>query len=126
MKTRVVAYDDQGGATAARFYWLMQYHGHEKTYILDGGYTKWKGLGYPVSGDKPPVIVPKTFVPNIQSHMLVDRDAVMARIGRSDIVLLDSREPRRYLGLEEPIAQAGPPDSRSGKRILEGQPFVRW
>lgn len=106
--TRVVAYDDQGGAMAARFYWLMRYHGHEKTYILDGGYANWKRLGYPVSSDKPPVIVPKTFVPNIQTHMLIGRDEVLERLGRSDTVILDSREPRRYLGLEEPIdKQAG-------------------
>jgi len=103
-ETRVVAYDDQGGAFAARFWWLMRYHGHGKTYILDGGYSRWRALGYPISDAKPPVIVPKTFVPQVQTEMVVDVDEVRRRL--SDVattVLLDSREPRRYLGLEEPI-----------------------
>lgn len=101
--TRVVAYDDQGGAFAARLWWLLRYHGHQKTYILDGGYAKWKEFGYPVSDAKPPVIVPKTFVPDIQADMLVSMQDVRERLGDSGTLLIDSREPRRYRGEEEPI-----------------------
>jgi thiosulfate/3-mercaptopyruvate sulfurtransferase len=101
--TRVVAYDDQGGAFAARLWWLLRYHGHQKTYILDGGYAKWNELGYPVSDAKPPVIVPKTFVPDIQADMLVSMQDVRERLGNSGTLLIDSREPRRYRGEEEPI-----------------------
>ena len=101
--TRVVAYDDQGGAFAARLWWLLRYHGHRRTYILDGGYSKWKELGYSVSYAKPPVIVPKTFVPELQPDMLVSMQEVRERLGNSRTLLIDSREPRRYRGEEEPI-----------------------
>lgn len=107
-ETRVVAYDDQGGSMAARFWWLMRYHGHEKTFILNGGYSRWRMLGYPISDAKPPVIVPKTFVPNIQTDMVVHVDEVrrvleQAQQGVKNTVLIDSRELRRYLGEEEPV-----------------------
>jgi thiosulfate/3-mercaptopyruvate sulfurtransferase len=101
--TRVVTYDDQGGAFAARLWWLLKYHGHRQTYILDGGYSHWKKLGYPISNAKPPVIVPKTFIPDIQTDMLADMDYVRQRLGDPRSILVDSREPRRYRGEEEPI-----------------------
>jgi len=101
--TRVVAYDDQGGAFATRLWWLLRYHGHKKTYILDGGYSKWKELGYPISDAKPSVIVPKTFVPELQPDLLVSVKDVRERLGNPHTVLIDSREPRRYRGEEEPI-----------------------
>lgn len=106
--TRVVAYDDQGGAMASRLWWLMRYHGHEQTYILDGGYSTWKSLGYPVNDAKPPVIVPKTFVPHMQGQMLASRQDVYEHLHNPRTIIIDSREPRRYLGLGEPIdAMAG-------------------
>lgn len=102
-ETRVVSYDDQGGAFAARFWWLMRYHGHEQTYLLDGGYSHWKTLGYPVSDAKPPIIVPKTFTPKLRAELLASRDEVLDRLDDPNTVLIDSREPRRYAGIEEPI-----------------------
>ncbi len=36
--TTVIAYDSQAGANAARLWWLLNYVGHEKVYILDGGF----------------------------------------------------------------------------------------
>ncbi len=102
-ETRVVAYDDQGGALAARFWWLMRYHGHTQTYILDGGYSYWRSLGYPVSDAHPPVIVPKRFEVRIREEMLADRQEVYERLYASNTVLLDSREAKRFLGVEEPM-----------------------
>ena len=38
----VVAYDDQGGVTAARLVWLLRVTGHEAA-LLDGGIAAWEG-----------------------------------------------------------------------------------
>jgi thiosulfate/3-mercaptopyruvate sulfurtransferase len=105
---RVVAYDDQGGAMASRFWWLLRYMGHEKVYVLDGGYSQWKAAGFPVTSETPPVRVPKRFEVQLQSQMAVGveavRDVVAGAAGSSDVaVLIDSRERPRYLGETEPI-----------------------
>ena len=51
--THVVAYDDQGGATAARLWWLLRYFGHDEVSLLDGGITHWIAEGRPLETRTP-------------------------------------------------------------------------
>src|SRR5699024_477748 len=37
----VLIYDTANDMFAARAWWLLHYFGHEKVYILDGGYDAW-------------------------------------------------------------------------------------
>ncbi|WP_018130884.1 sulfurtransferase [Effusibacillus pohliae] len=99
---QVVAYDDQGGAMASRFWWLMRYLGHTRAYVMDGGFLQWKAKGYPVTEELPSV-QPATFIPQVQKHMLVSMQEVKDRIGKPGTVIIDSREAKRYKGVEEPI-----------------------
>ncbi|WP_248929172.1 sulfurtransferase [Paenibacillus hamazuiensis] len=101
-ESTVIAYDDQGGAMASRFWWMLKYLGHDRAYVLDGGYTKWKEAGYPVT-EEPAAAHEASFIPHPQPHMLVGMEEVKQRIGRPETVLIDSRESKRYEGLEEPI-----------------------
>jgi thiosulfate/3-mercaptopyruvate sulfurtransferase len=101
--TRVVAYDDQGGAMASRLWWLLRYMGHDAVYVMDQGYSAWKAAGYPVTDAQPAIRVPARYEANVQAAMLADVDAVRAASSDGSSVLVDSRETRRYLGLEEPI-----------------------
>lgn len=117
----VVTYDDQGGAMASRFWWMLRYLGHQKVYVMDRGFSAWKAAGYPVEtlGNE---TTPKTsvnslsdtlvhaksttFVATPQPHMVVSMAEVRAKLGNPQVSLIDSREHRRYLGLEEPIDKA--------------------
>lgn len=103
----VVAYDDQGGAFAARLWWLLRHLGHERVYVMEQGYSAWKGAGYPVT-DNQPVRVPATYQPEPKYEMLANMEDVREASQHGTALLIDSREPRRYQGLEEPIdAKAG-------------------
>ncbi|PWK16392.1 sulfurtransferase [Tumebacillus permanentifrigoris] len=101
-QTTVVAYDDQGGAMAARLWWLLQYLGHDKTVVLESSYTHWKHAGHPTTSELPHA-TPKTFTPSIQHTHVYHIDEVKKRLGQPGVTLIDAREERRYLGLEEPI-----------------------
>jgi thiosulfate/3-mercaptopyruvate sulfurtransferase len=98
----VVAYDDQGGAMASRFWWMLRFLSHAKVFVLDGGYSKWKEAGYPVT-DALPEARPATFSPKVQRQMLISMLGVQERLGNRGTVLIDSREAKRYLGIEETI-----------------------
>ncbi|MET0379841.1 MAG: sulfurtransferase [Spongiibacteraceae bacterium] len=100
--TRVVVYDDSRFGFAARLWWLLRYLGHEYVQILDGGFAAWRAAGLSVSNE---VAQPRSahFVPRVQSHRVVDIDYVKTLNEKAGAVLVDSREERRYLGLEEPI-----------------------
>jgi len=98
----VIAYDDQGGAMASRFWWLLKFLGHDNVYVLDGGYTKWKEAGYPVT-EEPAAPHAAQFEPHPRPHMSVSAEDVKRRLGQPGTVLIDSREEKRFLGVEETI-----------------------
>ncbi|MFC4767855.1 sulfurtransferase [Effusibacillus consociatus] len=98
----VVAYDDQSGAMASRLWWLLQYLGHPEVYVMDGVFSQWKAKGYPVTAELPKA-ESKTFTAKVQKHMLVNMEEVKERIGKEGTIIIDSREEKRYKGIEEPI-----------------------
>jgi thiosulfate/3-mercaptopyruvate sulfurtransferase len=102
--TVVIAYDNGEGAFAARFWWLLHYLGHEHVYVLDGGFTGWLAANYPVT----PLITDTekaVFNVNIKSEFMASIEEVKEIVEKKleYKVLIDSREEKRYLGLEEPI-----------------------
>ncbi len=100
--TKVVAYDDQGGMIASRFWWLLKYLGHEKVYVLDGGFDKWLSKGYPVN-DEIPSFPRKEFQANIQHDLLSDVEEVKQNIDTKKALLIDSRAKDRFAGENETI-----------------------
>lgn len=116
--SRVVVYDDNKGLNAARLWWMLHYVGHEQVYVLNEGFTTWKNANFPVTSDQP-VVIPTTFVANAQPNMLANvedvrqvsqayrsfntTDSAYAENKTSVPILIDSREHKRYLGLQEPI-----------------------
>lgn len=105
--SRVVAYDDQGGAMASRLWWMLRYMGHESVYVLEEGFHSWQQAGFPVTAERN-VVVPAYFEPNPQPDMIVDAAQVKAKLRKEGVVLIDSREAPRYRGETEPIdASAG-------------------
>lgn len=102
--TTVIAYDNGEGAYAARLWWMLQYLGHEKVYVLDGGFKAWNEANYPVTTEIPK-FNKKIFTVQMKPELIASVEDVRAVVnGQSpDTVLIDSREEKRYLGLEEPI-----------------------
>jgi thiosulfate/3-mercaptopyruvate sulfurtransferase len=101
--TLVIAYDDSRFAFAARLWWLLRYYGHERVAILDGGYSNWVKAGYVVTADRSEPSTPGNFQPQIQSNLTVDIDLIRTIPDSPAHILIDSREPDRYLGKTEPI-----------------------
>ncbi len=100
-ETEVVAYDDSRLAFAARLWWLMRAVGYRVPRLLNGGYTAFLAAGgNPETGV--PLIQPRDGMPVCSFKGYCDiaglRDAQA-----SGALLIDSRESRRYAGLEEQI-----------------------
>lgn len=100
--SRVVAYDDQGGAMASRLWWLLKYLGHDTVYVLDEGFSAWKAAGFPVSAEQK-IVVPGSFVARPRGEMLADMLEVKSKLDTPSVVLIDSREGPRYRGEVETI-----------------------
>ncbi|MFC5647986.1 sulfurtransferase [Paenibacillus solisilvae] len=100
--SRVIAYDDQGGAMASRLWWLLKYLGHDQVYVLDEGFTAWQKAGFPVTAEQK-VLIPAPFLATVRHNMLVEVDEVRENLGDAEVTLIDSREAPRYRGEVEPI-----------------------
>ncbi|RSD26560.1 sulfurtransferase [Mesobacillus subterraneus] len=120
--TVLVAYDAKEGAFASRFWWLMNYSGHQQVYILNGGFEAWEKAGYPV--DRAETSYEKTeYTISENKEMLASYDEVrkIALEKSGDAILIDSRESRRYLGIEEHIDRiAGHIPTAINKPWMEG------
>ncbi|MEM7758796.1 MAG: sulfurtransferase [Cyanobacteria bacterium P01_A01_bin.40] len=101
-ETLVVAYDDSRFAFAARLWWLLRYLGHNKVVLLDGGWNDWLKHNYSVDNSIPE---PKSGSFTSQTHddWLVDIDTIKSAQHNDDVIVVDSRDRDRYLGLREPI-----------------------
>jgi len=99
-ETRVVAYDDQAGAMAARLWYLLRAYGHDAVAVLDGGLPKWTAEGRPVetSSVNPP---PAAFVARPREGWVLDKAAMVREAPRS--LVLDARAAERYRGDSDPI-----------------------
>ncbi len=99
--TLVVAYDDAGGAIAARLWWMLRSIGHGRVAVLDGGFPAWLAAGHPTTTDLPDR--PTTEYPAVPGWTgIVDADAVAQGVELGATVI-DARSPERYRGDHEPI-----------------------
>jgi len=101
-ETLVVAYDDSRFAFAARLWWLLRYLGHDSVVLLDGGWNDWIKHDYPVNNAIPEQ---KSASFPIQPHSdwLVNINSVKSAQDNNELIIVDSRDRDRYLGLREPI-----------------------
>jgi thiosulfate/3-mercaptopyruvate sulfurtransferase len=102
--TRVVVYDDKGGANAAsRFWWMLQAAGHEDVRVLDGGFEAALAAGVPAgtSGPRPVERPAYPFERWLRPTAGVDEVASAARDPRW--LVIDVRDAVRYRGESEPI-----------------------
>jgi thiosulfate/3-mercaptopyruvate sulfurtransferase len=98
---QVVLYDDNGGASAARMWWMLQWIGHGRVAVLDGGWQAWTAAGKPVTDKVPAPRAPSSFdYASLRSAAsLLGAEAVDG----TKQLLLDARDPPRFRGEVEPI-----------------------
>lgn len=95
--TPVVVYDEQSGIRAARAFWFLEYFGHPRVQVLDGGFGAWRRAGLPVTRDA--AAPPKsTWAGTPQPHAIATWRDVHTRLGNPDVVLLDTRTDGEYDG----------------------------
>ena len=100
----VVFYDEVSGMSAARGVWTLMYFSHPNTFMLDGGFKKWKSLGL-VAETKTNGFKPEKFSGKINKNVIVGYEYVNKKIGK--IKLLDARSKDEYDGVTIRAARKG-------------------
>ena len=105
--TLVVTYDNMGGAIAGRLWWMLNWMGHERAGLLDGGLQAWEAANLPLEREEP-VIEPTDYPVGGHCRPVVGLSEVERACVEGDLLILDARDAARYQGLAEPIdARAG-------------------
>lgn len=104
-ETWVVVYDDANGMFSARLWWALQYYGHNRVSVLDGGWQKWLAEGRRVT-DEIISVSPAVFTPAPRPQIRRTMDEVRAAL-HTDTRLIDVRTPEEFNGEVSRVKRLG-------------------
>jgi thiosulfate/3-mercaptopyruvate sulfurtransferase len=104
--SQVVTYDDRGGMSSGRLWWMLRWLGHDAVAVLDGGWQAWQAAGYPTrSGEETRLAA--EFTPQPREDFAVDAEAVQRLRTDPAYMVVDSRTADRYRGENETMDPIG-------------------
>lgn len=96
----VITYEDcldRYYGSSCRGYWLLNYHGHTNSGVLEGGYGCWLLAGMPVEKEAAaPISTSYKVRPN--PAIIATKEDVLAAIDNPQVKLLDDRDIAEWLG----------------------------
>jgi thiosulfate/3-mercaptopyruvate sulfurtransferase len=98
--TTVVAYAEHDNPYAARFIWTLRYHGHDKAYVLDGGYEKWnkeKRATAMLPCSAPPA---KGYRVARAQGIRANAEDILTRMENPKVAIWDTRTPGEFQGTD--------------------------
>jgi thiosulfate/3-mercaptopyruvate sulfurtransferase len=94
----VVAYDSHPASQfATRLWWALNYYGHRRVVVLNGGLPKWEREQRPVESTLPtyPAAI---FTPVVQPQLRATAEDVLALLQKHDVNIVDARDIGQYTG----------------------------
>jgi thiosulfate/3-mercaptopyruvate sulfurtransferase len=93
--------------TAVAF-WVLEYLGHDKVHVLNGGIDNWINAGYAID-NKPTILKPKTFKAHVVSSRIATTDEInaIATGKKTGVQLIDARTKKEFKGKDQRALRAG-------------------
>ena len=104
--TGVIAYDDAGGVLAARLFFVLEYYGHTRVRLLNGGLDKWRRERRAMTAEST-VVEAKRFVPRARRELVATAEEVRESLGKEEVCLIDARSPAEYAGTDVRARRGG-------------------
>ena len=95
--SRVVLYDANYSAWAARVWWMLRWVGFDQAALLDGGLKVWTAEGRPLSTE-PATRAARHLTPAPRPQLIADRDEVLASIDDGAVSIIDTMPEEYYRG----------------------------
>ena len=93
----VVVYETDSGLRAARAYWFLEYLGHPRPYILDGGVVAWLAAGKSLT-TQVTTPVPSDWHGTADASKVATWQHVLQQLGRDETTVVDTRSDVEYYG----------------------------
>lgn len=93
----IVLYGPAPAHVAARAFVTLEYLGHTRVSVMDGGIGAWEADGRPVA-ERPAAATPAEFRPQVNTDMVVDAEWIRERLDDPNIALIDARPADQFAG----------------------------
>ena len=103
----VVVYDDMNNKLASRAFWVLKYYGHEDVRMLNGGYHKWLADDRIMTSEVSIYAAVRYEADAPASAIRAASYQVLAAIEDSNSVIVDTRSPDEYAGVDARSARGG-------------------
>lgn len=100
---KIVCYDQDNGAYAARTWWLLRAAGFKQVYVLDGGLNAWRAANFPLSTDTVPIVSDAPDALSFQAMPQIDSESLQAALANQTKILVDARPANRFAGRDETL-----------------------
>ena len=124
----VVLYSEKSNPNATFLAWTLDYLGHKKVGVLNGGWEKWASEKLPATQGYP-FLSPNKFFGKVIRETLAEKKWILDRLTAKNVVILDARPPKQYSGEEgEEIRKGHIPGARNvfWETTLEGDEVRVW
>ncbi|MDE2060055.1 MAG: sulfurtransferase [candidate division NC10 bacterium] len=96
-ETMVIVYDDQGGLNASRLFFTLEYAGHKKVALLNGGITKWVAEERALSKTVPQVSK-MVYQVQAETQRVTPTSWIATNLGKPNLALVDARSAAEFRG----------------------------
>jgi thiosulfate/3-mercaptopyruvate sulfurtransferase len=103
---QVLCYDDNGGTTAARCFWVLEAMGHNPVSFLNGGLGAWLAAGGETSLEINAQEASQ-WKAKPDPNVFADKAQVLQAIDDPAVQILDTRSPEEFQGLKSASARKG-------------------
>lgn len=127
----VIVYSEKSNPNATFLLWVLDFLGHRKIGVLNGGWERWVLEKHPTSQTYPS-LQPRKFsggMERIKGVSLAEKKWVQDRLSAKNVVIVDARSPGHYSGQEgEEIRRGHIPGARNifWETTLNGDETRTW
>jgi thiosulfate/3-mercaptopyruvate sulfurtransferase len=124
----IILYSEKSNPNATLLAWSLDFLGHKKVGVLNGGWEKWVSEKLPTT-QAYPSLLPKHFAGKVIQERLAEKKWVRDRLSVKNVVMIDARPPKQYSGEEgEEIRRGHIPGAKNifWEMSLEGEEVRIW
>jgi thiosulfate/3-mercaptopyruvate sulfurtransferase len=103
--------------SVTRAFYSLDFLGHPRVSVLDGGFTKWKREGRPVETTERAIVAGRLSSRQPRADVVVSTDWVREHAGKPGIALCDTRTENEYIGAD------GANGHITGARLIEWRSY---
>lgn len=124
----VILYSEKSNPNATYLAWTLDYLGHKRVALLNGGWEKWISEKHPTTQEYP-ALSPKKFFEKALRETVAEKKWIRNHLNDRGVVIVDARPPKQYSGEEgEEIRRGHIPGAKNiyWETTLEGDEVRIW